>query len=114
GPSEARSAPGPGAHAHRAARPRPFPADAARSDEAPAPGTPGCRRQQRRPAPRRPTTRSGSLELCCYRLPGFKRFHPGILGFLAELFLDAEQLVVLADPVRAAGGSGLDLAGVQR
>ena len=33
------------------------------------------------------------------------------LGGFAQLFLDAEKLVVLADAVGAAGGAGLDLAG---
>jgi len=33
------------------------------------------------------------------------------LGGLAELFLDAEELVVLADAVGAGGRAGFDLAG---
>ena len=33
-------------------------------------------------------------------------------GGLAELFFDAQELVVLGDAVGAAGGAGLDLAGV--
>ena len=35
-----------------------------------------------------------------------------ILSHIVQLLLDAEQLVVLGDPVSAAGGAGLDLAGV--
>ena len=36
-----------------------------------------------------------------------------ILGGVIQLFLDAQQLVVLGHAVGAAGGAGLDLAGVQ-
>ena len=37
----------------------------------------------------------------------------GVLGSTAEFFLDAEQLVILGNALAAAGGTGLDLAGVQ-
>src|SRR5512136_1559777 len=33
---------------------------------------------------------------------------------VAQILLDAEELVVLCDPVRSRGGAGLDLAGVRR
>ena len=36
-----------------------------------------------------------------------------VLGGTAELLLDAQQLVVLGNALAAAGGAGLDLAGVQ-
>src|ERR1041385_3337277 len=39
---------------------------------------------------------------------------PGIRRAVAELFLDAEQLVVLRDAVGARQGAGLDLARVRR
>ena len=35
-------------------------------------------------------------------------------GVIAQLFLDAEELVVFRDPVRTAHGTGLDLAAVSR
>ncbi len=37
----------------------------------------------------------------------------GILGLGAELLLDAEQLVVLGQPLRPARGAGFDLAGAE-
>ena len=43
-----------------------------------------------------------------------KRPKPRILRGAAKLLLDAEKLVVLGDALAAAGGAGLDLAGVQR
>src|ERR1039457_805912 len=45
------------------------------------------------------------------RLLEVQRLDAEEFGGLAELFLDAEKLVVLADAVGAAGRSGLDLAG---
>ena len=36
------------------------------------------------------------------------------LAFLPELFFDAQELIVFADPVGAAGGTGLDLSGIER
>ncbi len=39
--------------------------------------------------------------------------HAGINGACTQILLDAEQLVVLGNAVGAAGGTGLDLAGVQ-
>ena len=43
-----------------------------------------------------------------------KRPKSRILRGAAKLLLDAEKLVVLGDALAAAGGAGLDLAGVQR
>ena len=40
--------------------------------------------------------------------------HAGVDGAAAQVLLNAEQLVVLGHPLGAAGGAGLDLAGVQR
>ena len=42
-----------------------------------------------------------------------ERLHAGVLSHVAQLLLDAEQLVVLGHAVGAAGGAGLDLAGVE-
>ena len=39
--------------------------------------------------------------------------HAGVDGAAAQLLLDAQQLVVLCHTLGAAGGAGLDLAGVQ-
>ena len=36
-----------------------------------------------------------------------------VLGFVAEAFFDAHELVVFADAVGAAGGTGFDKAGVE-
>jgi len=36
-----------------------------------------------------------------------------ILSCIAQLFFDAQELVVLGNPVRASRGAGLDLAHVQ-
>ena len=47
-------------------------------------------------------------------LLNIKRPKSRVLRSAAKLFLDAEQLVVLGNALTAAGGTGLDLAGVQR
>ena len=39
--------------------------------------------------------------------------HAGVNGAVAQLLLDAQQLVVLRHTLGAAGCAGLDLAGVQ-
>lgn len=44
-------------------------------------------------------------------LDGVAEVLAGVLGPGAQLLLDAEDLVVLGQALRAAGGSGLDLAG---
>src|SRR3982751_6102580 len=60
-----------------------------------------------------PSTAAGFF-LCCHE----ETLHPvnraaRILRRAAELLLDAEQLVVLRDAVRAGRGSRLDLAGTR-
>ena len=40
--------------------------------------------------------------------------HAGVDGAVAQLLLDAQQLVVLCHTLRSAGRSGFDLAGIQR
>ena len=45
--------------------------------------------------------------------PAFQDGRTGEYGGIAEFFLDAEQLVVLADAVGTACRTGLDHAGVQ-
>src|ERR1700687_3472390 len=44
--------------------------------------------------------------------PYTKQLQAGIGGLFPELFFDAQQLIVLADSVRAAGGPGLNLSGI--
>ena len=39
--------------------------------------------------------------------------HAGVNGACTQIFFNAEQLVVLGHALGAAGGTGLDLAGVQ-
>ena len=39
--------------------------------------------------------------------------HAGVNGACTQILLNAEQLVVLGNALGAAGGTGLDLAGVQ-
>ena len=39
--------------------------------------------------------------------------HAGVNGTCTQILLNAEQLVVLGHALGAAGGTGLDLAGVQ-
>ncbi len=45
--------------------------------------------------------------------PALRRSDAGVNGAAAQLLLDAQQLVVLGHALGAAGGTGLDLAGVQ-
>src|SRR6266581_1300636 len=57
--------------------------------------------------------RQGSFQACARRsAQRAEGAAAGIARRAAELFLDAEELVVLGDPVGARGGSGLDLAAV--
>ena len=75
------------------------------------PALPSALRRERRPAvavggmPSSPPARSAQV---------VEGLHPRVVGDVAELLLDAQQLVVLGDAVGAAGGAGLDLAGVGR
>ena len=39
--------------------------------------------------------------------------HAGVNGVIAQLFLDAQELVVLRDAVGAGRRTGLDLAGIE-
>src|SRR5262245_33621618 len=48
------------------------------------------------------------------RCRAWKRFPAGIVGGVAELFLDAQELVVLRDAVRSGRRPGLDLADAGR
>src|SRR5512140_2041420 len=45
---------------------------------------------------------------------GLLRAEPGVDAGLSEVFLDAQETVVLRDPLRAAEGARLDESGVRR
>lgn len=53
-----------------------------------------------------------SLNLVFFRIVEVGQDGAVVLGIVAKLFLDAEELVVLAHPFGAAQGTGLNLAGV--
>src|SRR5690625_2511765 len=77
-------------------------------------GTAARRRGPIRQSVDQPVNRSTGQPVSRSVLVPRERGAAGVPGGLVQLVLDAQQLVVLVDPLTAGGGTGLDLPGVHR